>query len=215
MAQVELTSLEELTISEYGRVAQLWVSAHTTQQFWSPEFDIFESLLPPKSSMVEFGSGGGRDAPRLAQKYRYLGTDRSPELIQVARKNNPELSFQQENIYRMSFLADSFGGFWCSATLLHLPKNRIGEALREMHRVTKPDGIGFISLKEGYGQKIERDILFDESGEEIHYDRFVARYQESEFASILTENHFNIIDDKSYVKPVGNTRWLIFFVKNK
>jgi ubiquinone/menaquinone biosynthesis C-methylase UbiE len=206
MATIELSPQEQLTISEYNKVAHLWAPAHDTQEFWTPEFETFEKLVPQNSNVIEFGSGGGRDARRLAKRYRYLGTDLSSGLMQEARKKNPGFCFREENLYHMSQIADAFHGFWCSATLLHLPKDRVGDALKEMRRVTKPEGVGFISMKEGMGESIDEEKL---NG--IPFERFFAYYHQDEFTDRLSASGFRIIEQ--YQKPVGQTNWLIYFIQ--
>jgi|SRR3989344_3409872 len=201
-----LTTNEQITVSEYDKMAHIWALTHDTQEFWTPEFEVFENLVSCNSSVVEFGAGGGRDARRLSQRYRYLGTDISSGLISEAKKINPQLYFRQADLYRLPFINSLFDGFWCSATLLHLPKNRVGEALSEMNRVTKNNGTGFISIKEGQGETIVEDQLNGKS-----FRRFFAYYEQDEFSQILEVNKFKVRD--SYMKPVGRTNWLIYIVE--
>lgn len=208
MTKTELSPEERLTVSEYDRVAHLWAPAHDTQEFWTPEFEIFEKLVPSGSSVVELGSGGGRDARRLSQRYRYLGVDLSRKLISEAQQVSPNLCFRQSDLYRMPFIANLFDSFWCSATLLHLPKVRVDEALTEIHRVIRPGGVGFISLKEGEGELVTKEVIAS-----MPFKRFFAYYKQEEFESVLERNRFSVVDNQSYIKPVGHTNWLVYFVE--
>ena len=52
------------------------------------------------------------------------------------------------DFYKLNFPSGSFDGFWASASLLHIPKNKIHQVLSDIKNIIKPNGIGFISLKQ-------------------------------------------------------------------
>ena len=47
----------------------------------------------------------------------------------------------------LKFPPRSFDGFWAAASLLHTPKRKIKSVLGNIHKILKPEGVGFISLK--------------------------------------------------------------------
>ncbi len=64
------------------------VMAHVEYDFWAGYIHGFiEQYLPEAHSVLELGCGTGTFALELAKlaAYDYLGTDRSPEMVQVAR----------------------------------------------------------------------------------------------------------------------------------
>lgn len=206
---MKLSSDEQTTVDTYNKDAGEWASKHSTEGFWKTEMDKFAELLP-SGCVLEIGSGGGRDARELIKAgYDYLGTDVSRELIKEARKFNPGVTIKLTSIYDMDFPDNSFDGFWCSATLLHIPKSRMGEALRAIHRVIKPSGIGFISIKQGEGEKME----YEEPGQmEGERKRLFVYYRREEFTEELNKNGYEVV---SYdIKPMSQrTTWLIYFVR--
>lgn len=198
----DLTPQEEKTIKFYNTKASDWVAAHSTARFWGEQLDRFHNLLP-SGKVLEIGTGGGRDAKELiALGYDYVGTDISDGLLDEARKYNPNTQFLKQSVYELSFPKDTFDGFWASAVLLHIPKDRINEALGKIHNVVKPNGLGFISLKQG------EDESPDDSG------RFFAYYAEREFSKILSENKFEVIEYKT-VPMSEKTVWLAYLVRVK
>ena len=190
---------EAKTIEFYNQNAYEWSKEHGTPEFWEQEFETFNKLLP-FGSVIEIGSGGGRDAYSLNSLHKYFGTDISSGLLQEAKFNNPNLPFSQHSLYEMGFSDNTFDGFWASAVLLHIPKQNIGNALGEIYRVNKDSARGFIALKEGIGEEILAD------------GRHFSYYTQSEFSVVLSENNFSIID--SYpVSKGGTTIWLVYFVE--
>lgn len=200
-----LTKDEEITRRTYNQLASIWASQHRTGDFWLPELEYFCTLLP-SGKVLEVGVGGGRDAKELiARGYKYTGTDVSQELVKLAKKNNPAANFHTRSVYELNF-KDPFDGFWCVAMLIHVPRKRINEALHSIKRSVRPGAIGFISIKEGMGEELERKIDLDGDG------RLFTYYQRDEFQDILSTDGFEII--KHGYKPHSErSKWLTYHVR--
>ncbi len=209
MKNREFTPEELLTIASYNRSAETWAKSHSSIEFWSREFAIFRNYLPA-GRILEIGSGGGRDAKLfIGAGYDYIGTDVSEELLNQARNANPDGIFLKQSVYDLIFPKGYFDGFWASAVLLHIPKTRLSEALRRINSITRKSGIGFISIKEGVGEKVEEEIL---EGEE--FSRLFAYFSDAEFADFLYNNGFDILRHQR--KPMSEkTIWLTYFVQTK
>lgn len=204
MAKSEGTE-EAVTTESYNLIAPQWAEAHKDPKFWQVELERFKFYLP-SGKVLEVGSGGGRDAEALdALGYEYTGTDNSTGLLDVARKRNPTLNFFHNSVYELMFPESSFDGFWCAATLLHIPKSKIHNALHSIHNIIRSNGIGFICVKKGEG-----DMVFDE--DDNYGPRYFSYYQDDEFTQILEESGFPILE--KYEIPVSTkTTWLNFFVR--
>lgn len=203
---MKLTPQEQKTIDAYDQNAKVWVKSRSGAGVWAEEKRKFRQYLP-SGKVLEIGSGGGRDAKELIEMgYEYIGTDISKGLLEQARRNNPGVVFLEQSVYELDFPQNSFDGFWASAVLLHMPKDKIDKALQSVKRVMKKGGIGFISLKKGDG---ERFVQGDHVG--INYKRFFAFYQQDEFTNMLKKNNFEILE--SYEEGHSDKQWLVFFVK--
>lgn len=198
-------SVEEVTNKYYDEHGRSWASGHQDQNFWADALKEFSKLLP-KGKIIEIGSGGGRDAEMLiSMGYDYIGTDVSQTLLEVAQENNPGARFVYQSVYELNFPNEKFDGFWTAATLLHIPKSRIDEALQSIKNVLKDDAVGFISLKEG-----EREEIVDQ----YEGKRFFAFYSMEEFEEVLKRNNFEVL--WKLRQPVSeNTIWLQFIVRNR
>lgn len=191
------------TISYYDRNAENWVHQHPDRStFWHSEIKKFHELLP-QGRILEIGSGSGDDAKALiALGYDYVGTDASSGFLKFAREKNPNANFVHKSIDDLDSSLGEFDGFWCAATLLHVPKNKIDSALKAISSRIKDGGIGFITLKRGEGEETE-----ERTG------RFFAYYQLDEFGKILKRNGFEVIEDSiEESKPFS---WLKFFVRKR
>lgn len=205
---MKLTPREQKTVRSYDANAREWIEKHSEPGYWGEEMNAFVALLP-RGKILEVGTGGGREAKELLAKgYEYVGVDVSAGLLKEARKNTPEATFLHQSVYDLDFPESSFDGFWACAVLLHVPKDRLDEALQNIRRVVRRGGVGFISVKRGKGERIEKD----EARRGGTGPRFFAYYSLAEFERVLERNGFEVVD--SAIRPVDKrTTWLIFLVK--
>lgn len=210
MKKTSLTREEKLTLETYEKKGEEWAAQYSVYDPWEPDYKKFKKLLP-KGKILEIGAGGGRDARQLHKLgFDYIGTDISKTLLKVAQKNNPKLKFLHQSVYELGFPKNTFDGFWACAILLHIPKTKIDVALQKIKEVIKPNGIGFISVKQGDNEAVLEDSL--DNG--IILKRFFALYHDNEFQEILRRNGFKIIS-ADIRKISERTTWLIYFVKVK
>src|SRR5690606_36697645 len=105
----------------------------------------------------------------------------------------------------LDFPNEKFDGFWTAATLMHIPKSRIDEALQSIKNVLKDDAVGFISLKEGEGEEIV---------DKYEGKRFFDFYSMEEFEEVVKRNNFEVLWKlRQHVSE--NTIWLQFIVRNR
>lgn len=204
----EFTPQERATIYYYEQTAPQWSATHSDVNFWTEELAIFQQYLP-RGLILEIGSGGGRDAQALNRAgYCYIGVDVSTQLLQQARLQNSSLMFLRRSFYRLSFEPNYFDGFWCSATLLHLPKANTPLALNNIHEVIRPGGIGFITVKEGSGDMVHEE----ETVNGMRLERYFTYYQKDEFGSLLKQTGYKILQQQTRVDSPRST-WLIYFLE--
>jgi len=194
------------TKDTYNRIAEKWATEHNTPEKWQKEYDTFSRLFP-KGKILDVGCGGARDYAFFQKgDYDYMGVDYSEGLLQEGRKQFPEAKFVEGDILDLPFGENEFDGFWAIASLLHIPKRKIRKALREIRRVVKRNGIGFIVFKKGKGERVVRD---EDDPED---ERFFAYWQKEEFQEVLEKSGFELL--KFLERPVSEkTIWLEFFVK--
>ena len=202
-----MSEAEEKTIVYYDKNAQAWAESNggfDKKSFWKIWMKKFHKLLP-SGKIIEIGSGSGKDAADLIKLgYEYVGTDASTGLMKLAIDRNPNQAFKNIRVQDLAeeFDENEFDGFWTAATLLHVSREEIEEVLDIIHRVVKDKGVGFISVKEGEGEKE------DETG------RLFTYYSQSEFADLLDQHGFKVLERA--IQPMSeNTTWLIYLARVK
>ena len=115
--------------------------------YLSEEFNFFvENLLGKR--VMDLGSGPGRDSLLFKQKgLQPVCVDISSSMIKICRENG--LEAYEKDIENLDFEDGSFDGIWAYASLLHLPKNRIYNAVARVKELLKPNGLFLIGMVEG------------------------------------------------------------------
>jgi SAM-dependent methyltransferase len=116
---------------------------------------------------VEIGCGDGRDALDISKRVSwYEGFDPSIELIKIARKRAPKLSFKLANALSYDY-PDNIDIVFAFASLLHINKSNLKLVFNKIANSLKKDGILLISLKERpiYNEEVKKD----EFGERMFY----------------------------------------------
>ena len=137
-------------------------------------YEPFLRQLPPCARILDAGCGPGRNAAAfLSHGYRVTAIDASPAMVQLAQRsgiNARVMTFQQ-----MAF-NEEFDGIWASASVLHVPHAEIPEVLNRFARALTPQGILYVSLKEGQSERIAED------------GRFFSYFALNEFSDSLTSS---------------------------
>ncbi|OGD08295.1 hypothetical protein A2397_03635 [Candidatus Amesbacteria bacterium RIFOXYB1_FULL_44_23] len=198
------TERELKTVGFYDKSAEAWTSMHGGNEgnsYWQDEMARFHELLPT-GKVLEIGSGAGKDAAALiALGYDYVGTDASKGLIEVAQKRNPGAKFVNVAVEDLNFGEEKFDGFWTAATLLHIPKDEIDEALGSIKSQLKPGLAGFISMKAGAGEREDKET-----------SRWFAYYSQEEFREILERNGFVVAEENT--RKGEKDWWICYWVKS-
>lgn len=165
----------------------------------------FLALAGDRGPVLEVGCGTGRDMAWLeARGAAVIGVDLSGGMLAEARRiaRGPLLRMDMR---RLAFAGRHFGGVWCMAALLHLPKGAAREALREMHRALVPGGALALTLQEGAGEGWER------GGYDHEVERYFARYIQPEAAALLRASGFAV---HAWTRnAAGARRWLGFLAR--
>jgi SAM-dependent methyltransferase len=120
--------------------------------------------------ICDLGCGPGQIARYLHRKgIPTLGVDLSPRMVTEAQRLNPDIHFHQGNMLALPEVDNSWGGIAAFYSIIHIPRENIVDALREMKRVLKPCGILLLTfhigeevehLDEWWGKSVSLDFAF-------------------------------------------------------
>jgi ubiquinone/menaquinone biosynthesis C-methylase UbiE len=166
--------------NSYDRVAKNYAAQFKDELSKKP-FDcrMLERMVEKigkKEMICDLGCGAGHIAGYLKNcGAKVCGIDLSPGMVEQARRLNPEISFRQGNMLDLNEIADnSFGGVAAFYSIIHIPKDLVITALREIKRVLQSDGTLLLTfhigqetrhLDEFLGEKVSLDFFFFETEE--------------------------------------------------
>jgi SAM-dependent methyltransferase len=101
-------------------------------------------------NVVDVGCGTGRLAPYLAARgLSPSGIDLSPEMIRVARRDQPGFGFDVADLRELPFADAALAGLVCWYSLMYLAPADRPAAFSELARVVKPGGYLVTAFKAG------------------------------------------------------------------
>lgn len=180
----------------------------------------FLGLLDPQNAaqpLLDLGCGPGRDTlDFIAQGYNSVGIDLSAGMLTEARQRIPQGQFVQANMLNLPFAAETFGGVWACASLLHLPRPDAVPALVEMYRILKPGGSLFLGVQRGQGEAC-REKERAKEGDILRF--FYTYYLPGEFWNLVADSGFEVealaenFSDTN-IRPDGSpVRWINLYAR--
>ena len=146
------------TISTYQSIAEEYRECHDDRSIVS---ELVERFLDPLEAAIEgdsariadVGCGPGWESATFAERgHEVVGVDLTPAFLRAAESEAPEASFARMDMRSLGFAAEAFDGLWACASFLHVPREDALGTLKEFHRVLRPEGICFLSVKRGDGE---------------------------------------------------------------
>jgi SAM-dependent methyltransferase len=100
--------------------------------------------------ICDMGCGPGQIARYLQrQGIPTLGVDLSPRMLTEAQRLNPDIHFHQADMLALPDADNSWGGIAAFYCIIHISREKIVDALRELKRVLKPGGMLLLSFHIG------------------------------------------------------------------
>ena len=100
--------------------------------------------------ICDMGCGPGQIARYLhSQGVKTLGVDLSLNMVTEAGQLNPGIHFHQGDMLALPDADNSWGGIAAFYCIIHIPREQIVNALREMKRVLKPCGVLLVTFHIG------------------------------------------------------------------
>jgi ubiquinone/menaquinone biosynthesis C-methylase UbiE len=201
------------TIKWYDDNAVKYAKASRNLGFVSA-INKFSSYLPKGARVLDAGCGSGRDSGILKTKgFNVTGLDISKGLLEVARKDYPEISFIYGDLLKLPFPQNSFDGICAQASLVHLETIEDTQtAIKEFHKVLKNGGIVQIFVKEQTKDN-KTEVVSDKIS---NHDRFFQYYKKEEIIKLLEVYGFTIIHAENNIEdPAGRKeiKWIWIIAK--
>ncbi|MFD2603525.1 class I SAM-dependent DNA methyltransferase [Flavobacterium suzhouense] len=148
-----------------------------------------DSLSKEDASILELGCGPGNITRYLLNKLpnlKILATDLSPNMLELAKKNNPEANFELLDCRDISKLSQKFDAVVCGFCLPYLSKEETLNLIKDIATVLNENGVFYLSTIEGN---------YSNSGltTNSHGDSVYMYYYEEKYLKQAIEEHFKVM----------------------
>jgi len=199
---------DHTTIAAYERDAENY--DERTADYWRR----FPKTLPQefirrmgaRRSVLDIGCGPGRDGQMLEEMgCRVLGIDMSRAMLRIAAQRG--LMVCKADMFSLPLAEGSVDGVWAYTSLLHSKKEHLSEALAEIHRILRPEGLLALGMHQGDEHRYR--IVGGVSG-----PRWFSHYEQSELDRVLELAGFTQEFFEEIV-PGRNTTYLHYVLRKR
>ena len=103
--------------SVYNKIAEDWFKDHHDDTWWQEGTEKFINELPNSATILDVGCGAGVKSKYLSEKgYKVTGIDFSEKMIEIAKREHPEIDFEIIDIYEIDKYTKTFDGVFAQAS---------------------------------------------------------------------------------------------------
>ena len=192
----------EITVRTFNRLAGKYQEKYMDFDFYFETYDTFCDLISSdKAAVFEIACGPGNITKYLLNRrpgFKVEGIDLAPNMVELARANNPTASFHVLDSRDISKLDKKYDAVMCGFCTPYLSKEDVETLIIDIRVLLKTNGILYLSTmeddyeKSGFQSSIDGDQVY------IHYHQL-------DFLKLhLESNRFRIVDIKRKAFPVEN-----------
>ncbi len=186
-------------VEVFNKLAQSYQDKFMDVSLYHDSFDVFCSHIKnEKASVLELACGPGNITQYLLKKrpdLNILGTDLAPNMIELAKINNPQASFQLLDSRATTSLNKTYDAIMCGFCLPYLSKEEAIQLIADTAKVLTTDGVIYISTMEDAYSKSE--FKKGSSGDEL----FMHFHEGDYIREALYSSGFKTIDLKRQNYP--------------
>lgn len=145
------------TFETWNKVASQYQDKFMDLDLYNTSYDLIcESITLKNAKILEIGCGPGNITRYLLSKrpdFNILGLDIAPNMIALAKKNNPTATFKVmdcRDIYQLNSLYDGIVSGFC---LPFLSATNCVQFIKDCHKLLSNNGLLYISFVEGEPDK--------------------------------------------------------------
>lgn len=205
------------TIETYDKTAVKYQDKFMEMDLYNDTFDRFCDLVGKQGAgILDIATGPGNVVKYLYSKRsdcKILGIDLSPNMIELAKKNNPQADFAVMDCRNIDMIDRKFDAVMCAFCLPYLSREESGKLIFDSSTLLNPGGILYISTMEGDYEKSGFETTSFSGSNRV----FIYYHQEEYLSDCLTDAGFEIVDllRKDYPEPDGTFLTDMIFIAQK
>lgn len=142
----------ENAVNIFNKMAQVYQDKFMDVNLYADTLDLFcNSIKTQDAEVLELACGPGNITKYLLNKrpdFKLLGTDLAPNMIELAKINNPTAQFELMDCRAISKSNKTYDAIMCGFCLPYLSKEEAIQLIRDTAKILKPKGLLYISTME-------------------------------------------------------------------
>ncbi|MFY9154475.1 MAG: class I SAM-dependent methyltransferase [Prolixibacteraceae bacterium] len=196
----------EVSVQRFNEFAEEYTQRFASVDSYSGSLDRFCQLIPtghPK--ILELGCGPGNVTKYLLKRFpasRIIAIDLAPKMIEIARKQLPEVDFRIMDVRNISSIHEKFDAILCSFCLPFLSKSDAEKLIANCAGLLISGGVLYISTMEGDENKAGFESTSFSGNAEIYFNYHL----QADLENAMKESGFLVDEIKlqDYEEPDGS-----------
>lgn len=190
----------QITFETWNKIASLYQEKFMNMELYNDSYDSFcKEIKSIKASILEIGCGPGNVTKYLLNQrpdFRIKAIDIAPNMLQLAKKNNPSVEFEEMDGRDIHTLEERFDGIMIGFCLPYLSKEDSVKLIKDSFLLLNDNGLLYFSFIEGDYNNSGYET--GSSGDKV----FVYYHQETHLVNALKQSNFEVFDiiHKEYPK---------------
>ncbi|MFM9949256.1 MAG: class I SAM-dependent methyltransferase [Saprospiraceae bacterium] len=183
----------QAAVAVFDKLADVYQDKYMDVSLYHHSFDLFcDQITQKNAEILELACGPGNITQYLLKKrpdFKILGTDLAPNMIELAKINNPTAEFQVMDCMDIGQLDQKYDAIMCGFCLPYLSREESVQLISDAGKILKPNGVLYLSTMEDNYSKSGPKTSSDGA-----YQLYMYFHQADYLAAVLQENGFKIIN---------------------
>lgn len=175
----------------WNKIASVYEQKFMSLTIYDQSYDKFLEALKNGSAVLDIGCGPGNISKYLLDKRPDLdlsGIDMAPNMIALAKRNNPKGKFQVMDCKNVNVIRQKFDGIICGFAIPYLSETELGQFVADASNLLLKDAVLYVSFVDGNPE--QSGIVSNSTG-----DRTVFYYhRERDVIDLIKANDMDLID---------------------
>jgi trans-aconitate methyltransferase len=207
----------ELSVKRFDQFAIEYANRFMDLNSYSDSIEKFCDLIgtnQPKT--LELGCGPGNVTRLLKLRFpesKIIAIDLSPQMIEIARKQLPDVDFLVMDVRDISIIPVKFDAIMCSFCLPFLSKDDAGILICDSASHLVPGGVLYVSTMEGNEEQAGFETTSFSGDAEIYFNY----HRQADLEQAFVQSGFEIRQAKlqDYIEPDGSATTDMIFIAVK
>lgn len=177
----------------FNKYADKYEEQYMSVDLYNTSLDKFcAEITSDKASILDVGCGPGNVTQYLIKQrpdFNILGVDIAPNMISLAKKNNPSAVFKVMDGTQIFDLNNTYNGVVCAFLFPYLSKEKAIEFIRSAVKLLKKDGLLYISTMED----LNINSKFQGASQDKNDQLFINYHEMGYLTDTLKEHGLDII----------------------